>query len=46
MSKAPKESFYCMKCDWIIIDTQKHLDGIKCPKCSGPVMTGKRSKKS
>ena len=42
MSKAPKESFYCLLCDWEIIDTHKHLDGIRCPKCEGPVMAGRR----
>jgi DNA-directed RNA polymerase subunit RPC12/RpoP len=42
MSKAPKQSFYCMVCDWEINDTHKHLDGISCPTCKGPVMTGKR----
>lgn len=45
MSKAPKQSFYCMCCEWEIKDTHKHLDGIKCPKCSAPVMTGSKYEK-
>ncbi|APC48965.1 hypothetical protein BME96_12520 [Virgibacillus halodenitrificans] len=45
MSKAQKESYYCMNCNWEIKDTHRHMDGIKCPECEGPVMTGPRSPK-
>lgn len=45
MSKAPKQSFYCLMCNWEIKDTHKHLDGIRCPKCGGLVQTGKRLNK-
>jgi DNA-directed RNA polymerase subunit RPC12/RpoP len=45
MSKAPKQSYHCMNCDWEIRDTHKHLDGINCPECNGPVMPGTRYKK-
>lgn len=38
MSKHPKQSCYCMVCDWKLLNTHKCLDGIKCPKCEGPVM--------
>lgn len=44
MSKAQKQSFYCLLCDWKLKGTHKHLDGIHCPKCGGPVMTGVRVK--
>lgn len=42
MSKAPRKTFHCIVCDWEIKDTHRHLDGIKCPDCDGPVMTGTR----
>lgn len=39
MSKAPKQNARCLECGWELKETQKHLDGIKCPKCNGLVLT-------
>ncbi len=45
MSKFPKQSCYCLFCDWEIIDTHNNLDGIRCLKCNEPVTMGKRKAK-
>jgi len=39
MSKAPKQDASCIMCDWELKGTYKHIDGIKCPSCDGPVIT-------
>ena len=40
------KDYYCLKCDWYILQTKEDLHGIRCPKCNQcSVMPGTKKQK-